>query len=87
MITDIPIEDIIYMTLLIITIVISVIAIRMKDLLYAVILLGIVDLALAAIFLMLAAPDIAITQAAVTAGLGTFIFMITIYKTERREKP
>ncbi len=81
------IEAIIFKLLLMVSIITAIIAIRMKDLLYAVIVLAIVDLSLAALFFMLAAPDIAITQVAVCAALATFIFMITIHKTERREGP
>lgn len=87
MIDTIPFENMVFEILLIISIIIAMIAIHIKDLLFAVILLAIVDTALAALFYMMAAPDIAITQVAVCAALATFIFLITIYKTERREEP
>jgi uncharacterized MnhB-related membrane protein len=60
--------------------------VRTKDLVYAVILLGGADVTLALGFYLLAAPDIAITQAAVVAGLSTFIFLIAIGKTRRMEE-
>lgn len=63
----------------------SVIAVELKDLLYAVILLGSADLLAAIAFYMMAAPDIALTQAAVTTGLTVFIFLIVIGKTRRLE--
>ena len=63
----------------------SVIAIELRDLLYAVIVLGAADLLAAAAFYQMSAPDIALTQAAVTAGLTVFIFMIVIGKTRRLE--
>ena len=63
----------------------SIVAIEMKDLLYAVIMLGAADLLAAVAFYFMAAPDIAITQAAVTAGLSVFIFVIVIGKTRRLE--
>ncbi|MFH1433048.1 MAG: hydrogenase subunit MbhD domain-containing protein [archaeon] len=87
MLETIPFEDALFEILLLASIIVSIIAIHMKDLLYAVIMLAIVDLSLAALFFMLAAPDIAITQIAVTAALATFIFMIAIHKTERKEQP
>lgn len=87
MIETIPLENIIFEILLATSIIVAMIAIHIKDLLFAVILLAIVDTALAALFFMMAAPDIAITQVAVCAALATFIFIITIYKTERREQP
>lgn len=71
--------------ILIVTLVMSIIAIEMKDLLYAVIILGTVDLLAAVAFYFMAAPDIAITQVAVTAGLSVFIFVIVIGKTRRLE--
>jgi energy-converting hydrogenase B subunit D len=70
---------------LLLMLVLSVVAIYMKDLLYAVITLGAVDILAAVAFYFMAAPDIAITQAAVTAGLTVFIFVIVIGKTRRSE--
>ena len=63
----------------------SLLAVRSKDLLHAVIFLGIVSMCLAATFLALQAPDIAITEAAVNAGLSTLIYVIAIRKTGRHE--
>jgi energy-converting hydrogenase B subunit D len=63
----------------------SVVAVEMRDLLYAVILLGAADLLAAIAFYLMAAPDIALTQAAVTTGLTLFIFLIVIGKTRRLE--
>lgn len=63
----------------------SVAAVKTRDLVYAVILLAGADILLALGFYMLAAPDIALTQAAVAAGLTTFIFLIAINKTRRME--
>lgn len=71
--------------ILIVTLVMSIIAVEKKDLLYAVIILGAVDLLAAVAFYFMAAPDIAITQVAVTAGLSVFIFVIVIGKTRRLE--
>lgn len=61
-------------------------AIEMKDLLHAVIVLAAADILLALAFFLLAAPDIAITQAAIGAGLTTVIFVIAINKTRRMEE-
>ena len=66
-------------------VIVSVMAVEMRDLLYAVILLGAVDFLAAVAFFFMAAPDIAITQVAVTAGLSVFIFVIVIGKTGRME--
>ncbi len=82
----ISIEIITFVLLLFIIILTAMIAIHKKDLLHSVILLGIVNTSLAAVFFILKAPDIAITQIAITAALETFIFIIAVHKTERREE-
>jgi energy-converting hydrogenase B subunit D len=72
-------------SVLALVLVVSIIAIEMKDLLYAVILLGAADLLAAVAFFFMAAPDVAITQVAVTTALSVFIFVIVIGKTRRLE--
>ena len=72
-------------SVLLVFLIMSIIAVEMKDLLYAVIVLGAVDLLAAVAFYFMAAPDIAITQVSVTAGLSVFIFVIVIGKTKRQE--
>lgn len=59
--------------------------IRMKNLYYAVITLAVVDVLIAAVFYMMSAPDIAITQAAVASGLSTFVFLLALGKTSKTE--
>lgn len=66
-------------------IVFSLLAVHSKDLLIAVIFLAAVSLTLALTFLVLQAPDIAITEAAVNAGLTTLIYVMAIRKTRRLE--
>ena len=61
-------------------------AVKSKDLLYASIYLAAVSVMASIIFVLLQAPDIALTEAAVGAGLSTFIFIAAVKKTERREK-
>ena len=64
----------------------SIAAVAMKDLFHAVIVLAAADAMIALVFLMLRAPDIAITQIAVTGGLTTIIFLVAIGKTRRMEE-
>ncbi|MFP4005108.1 MAG: hydrogenase subunit MbhD domain-containing protein [Candidatus Hadarchaeia archaeon] len=78
-------EIIIQTTLLFTLIILTFLAIEMKDLLYAVIILAGSSVTLALIFYMLQAPDIAITEAAVNAGVATAIYVIAISKTKREE--
>jgi multicomponent Na+:H+ antiporter subunit B len=72
-------------SILVMILVTSIIAVMMNDLLYAVIVLGAADTLSAAAFFFMSAPDIAITQVAVTAGLSVFIFVVVIGKTRRTE--
>lgn len=72
--------------LLVTLVILSIIVIELKDLLYAVIILAGANVIIAVLFYLMAAPDIAVTQAAVCAGLMTFLFVVTIHKTERLEK-
>ena len=64
----------------------SLLAVRAKDLLYASIYLAAVSVMVSVVFVILQAPDIAMTEAAVGAGLSTFIFIAAVKKTERMEK-
>ncbi len=60
-------------------------AIRQKDLLYAVLATGVVSLILSLVFLLLQAPDVALTEAAIGIALTTIVFVITIRNTSRYE--
>jgi len=79
------IEVVIQNALLIFMVALYVLAIELKDLLYSVIVLAGGSITLAVIFYMLQAPDIAITQAAVGAGVTTVLFVIAISRTRREE--
>jgi uncharacterized MnhB-related membrane protein len=63
----------------------ALIAIRQKNLLNATIAVGVVSLFASILYLVLAAPDVAMTEAAIGAGLGTVIFLYTLKKTEQVE--
>jgi energy-converting hydrogenase B subunit D len=79
------IDILIQNVLLVFLIVLAIIAIEFKDLLYSVIVLTGASITLAVIFYMLQAPDIAITQAAVGAGISTVLYVIAISHTRREE--
>lgn len=59
---------------------------RFKDLLASVISLSIMSLLLSIEFYILQAPDVAIAEAAVGAGLSTAIYVIAIKKSKRWER-
>ncbi len=57
-------------------------AIIFKNLLNSVVATGLVSLIAAVLFYLLKAPDVAMTEAVIGAGLTTAIFVITLIKTE-----
>jgi uncharacterized MnhB-related membrane protein len=63
----------------------AIYAIWQKDLLYAVIASGIISLFLSILFVILQAPDVALTEAAIGVALTTIIFIIAIRNTVRYE--
>ena len=71
--------------LLIGIIVTAFMAVKSKDLLVAVIFMAAMSLLLSMEFYLLQAPDVAIAEAAVGAGLTTAIFVLAINKTARWE--
>ena len=72
--------------ILFIIVVTAYLAIRFKDLLASVISLAIMSLLLSLEFYILQAPDVAIAEAAVGAGLTTAIFIIAIRGSSRMEE-
>ncbi len=78
--------EILFDVLLVAVVFFTGMAVISKDLLKSVIFLGVSSLSTAMVFFLLNAPDIAITKAAVEAGLTTAIFIVAIQKTARFEK-
>lgn len=60
-------------------------AIQLKNLVAAAVSLGVVGLLTAVLYLILAAPDVAMTQAAIGSGLDLVIFLYAIHKTRNSE--
>ena len=71
------------LTLLLIT---AVAIVRTKNLFVAVMLMGIASLLIAANFFLLDAADVALTEAAVGAGISTVLFLGALALTSEREK-
>lgn len=59
----------------------AVFALTRKRLLWGVIGVGVHSLVLAALYLVLAAPDVALTEAAIGFGLVTFIYLLALRRT------
>jgi len=62
----------------VIIVVMAVIAIYQKNLVVAIIATGAVGLFASLMYLLLAAPDVAMTEAAIGSGLSTFIFFYVL---------
>jgi len=72
--------------LLLMLITIALAVARTKDLLAASIIFSAYSLVLCLLWLHRGAPDVAMTEAAVGAGITTVLFLVAISKTVRREK-
>ncbi len=59
---------------------------RAKDLIAAVILFSAYSLMMSVLWLVLKTPDVAITEAAIGAGVTSILFFAVISKTKRYEK-
>jgi multicomponent Na+:H+ antiporter subunit A len=77
----------IFQALLILTMIIGAVAASwFKDLLNVVIACAAVSLIASVLFYLLQAPDVAMAEAAIGAGLTTAIFVLAIRKTGRYEE-
>ena len=63
----------------------AILAMLVKDLISSVIAVGVVSLFASIIYLLLQAPDVAMTEAAIGAGLSTLIFLYALQKTKDAE--
>jgi energy-converting hydrogenase B subunit D len=59
---------------------------RTKDLLAGVVIFAAYSLKMSLLWLLLKAPDVALTEAAVGAGLTSLLFLAVISRTERYER-
>ncbi|MCD6177074.1 MAG: DUF4040 domain-containing protein [Candidatus Cloacimonetes bacterium] len=75
--------SIIIIVLGIIMIMAAFLAIHLKNLLSAIISAGVISLLASVIYLLLAAPDVAMTEAAIGSGLTTIIFIFTLKKIKK----
>jgi uncharacterized MnhB-related membrane protein len=63
----------------------AVIALQIRDMLAAVLLLGVFSMLSCLIFFLLHAPDVALTEAAVGTGVGTVMLIWIVYRTGRKD--
>lgn len=72
---------------LVVFLVVAAIAVeKTKDLLGAVLIFGAYSLVMSLLWLVLKTPDVALTEAAIGAGVTSLFFFAVISKTERFEK-
>ncbi|MBI4536228.1 MAG: DUF4040 domain-containing protein [Ignavibacteriae bacterium] len=62
----------------------AIIALKVKDLLAAVVTLGVFSFLSALVFVAMGAVDVGFTEAVVGAGVTTVLFVIALYHTTRR---
>lgn len=72
--------------LLLFLIVCAVVVSRTKDLLSAIIMFAAYSLIMAVIWQQLEAPDLALTEAAMGAGVTTLLLLVVVSKTRRNEE-
>ena len=65
----------------------AVTVVALRNLLAAALVFSAYSLIMAILWTLLRAPDVALTEAAVGAGVTTVLFIITLYKTTTREEP
>ncbi len=71
--------------ILVVMFVSAFIALQLKDMLAAVLMLGVFSLLSCLCFFLLHAPDVALTEAAVGTGIGTVVLIWIVHKTGRRD--
>ena len=69
----------------VIMIIAAFVAIYQKNLLSAIVSAGVISLLASVIYLLLAAPDVAMTEAAIGSGLTTIVFLYTLNKIRKQK--
>ncbi len=77
---------IVHVAVLSMIVITAILAVELKDLMSAVISLGVMSLMLSLEFYLLHAPDVAIAEAGVGAALTTAIYVLAVRKTRRVSK-
>jgi uncharacterized MnhB-related membrane protein len=66
-------------------VIVGLVSLQLRNLLAAVIMIGVFSLVSCLVFFLLHAPDVALTEAAVGTGVGTVVMVWIVFKTERRD--
>lgn len=78
-------EDILHILILVGLMITAYLAVRSRDLMACAVMLGVFSFLLSLEFYILQAPDVAIAEAGIGAGLTTAIFVMAVKKTSRWE--
>ncbi|HHM02787.1 MAG TPA: DUF4040 domain-containing protein [Caldithrix abyssi] len=78
-------ENILITLLSLIILVAALAAIYLRNMISAILASGLVSLFASILYLLMAAPDVAMTEAAIGAGLSTVIFLLAFKKTRDEE--
>ncbi len=78
-------NQILVLFLAIATIITAIGIVFTKKLSFAILASGVVSLFASIFFIVLASPDVAMTEAAIGAGLTTFLFFVILRKTEKSD--
>ena len=65
----------------------AIMAVHLTDLVGAIISAGVMGLLASVLYLTLSAPDVAMTEASVGAGLNAVIFLYAVHRTNKRKRP
>jgi energy-converting hydrogenase B subunit D len=79
-------ETALNLTMISLLVITAILAVYSRDLLAAVIIFSVYSLIMALMWSRLQAPDLALTEAALGAGVTTVLFVVTIFKTRRKEE-
>ncbi|MEA3392541.1 MAG: hydrogenase subunit MbhD domain-containing protein [Candidatus Marinimicrobia bacterium] len=64
----------------------AILAVHQKNLLSAIIVAGAISLLASILYIILAAPDVAMTEAAIGSGLTTIVFLFALNKIRKQDK-
>lgn len=78
------IDIVIAMVLLLFLMVMAITILRLRDLLAMTMILGLYSLLMASLFMVMDAPDVAFTEAAVGSGIATVLMLVTLTLTRTR---
>lgn len=70
--------------LLTVMLILAIAALVVRDLLTSVILAGVLSLISCLVFVLLNAPDVALTEAAVGTGIGSVVLIWVVFATQRK---